>query len=443
MRLHKKLALSAIVVLAALAAPAAASATTVWIAPGPTVLGNGSSCTKPGFNGIQAAIAGAPAAEVFNVCTGTYVEQIQITRALTLKAVGTPDVKMPASPQNSTTTCDTEIPNTYQRNQDLVSICTPNTVTITGIRFEALWPAGTCYDSEYGLFVGGGATLKMSSSTVAGAGNPPPDSASGCQGGVAIQLGSARIEPNEVAHGVLTSVNVSNYQKNGIDVTGVGSTGTITNATVTGSGETPFIAQNGIEVAFGGTAKIKGASISGNECNNAVCGSNPIKQTQSTGVLIFTPASGVSVTGSTINNNDIGVYYEDESSTQPSTPTATITTNHLNNDRYESVALGKGSATVSHDVISGGTVGIALLQFAEFEGVPEPYGPHGTGSFDEITGLSSYAVNGFSDKEPGDKPGSFAIKNSKISGNPPGAGVTESVHSESPSLTITTSASDT
>jgi hypothetical protein len=440
MRLHKKLALSAIVVLAALAAPAAASATTVWIAPGPTVLGNGSSCTKPGFNGIQAAITGAPAAETFNVCTGTYVEQIQITRGLTLKAVGTPDVKLPASPQNSTTTCDTEIPNSFQANQDLVSICTNKTVNVSGIRFEALWPAGTCYDSEYGLFVGGGATLKMTSSTVAGAGNPPPDPNSGCQGGVAIQLGSARVEPNEVAHGLLTNVNVSNYQKNGIDVTGVGSTGTISTSTVTGSGETPFIAQNGIEVAFGGTAKIKGVSVSGNECNAGVCGSNPMKQTQSTGILIFTPASGVSVTGSTINNNDIGVYYEDESATQPSAPTATITTSHLNNDRYESVALGRGSATVSHNFISGGTVGIALLQFGE---VTEPYGPHGTGTFDEMSGLSSYAVNGFSDKEPGDKPGSFSIKNSKISGNPPGAGVTESVHSESASLTITTAASDT
>jgi Right handed beta helix region len=439
MRLHTKLALSATVVLAALAAPAAASATTAWIAPGPTVLGNGSSCTKPGFNGIQAAITGAPAATLFEVCTGTYVEQIQITRALTLKADGTPDVKLPASPQNSTTTCDTEITSPYQPNQDLVSICTGGTVTITGIKFEALWPAGTCYDSEYGLFVGGGATLKMLSSTVAGAGNPPPDPASGCQGGVAIQLGSARVEPNEVAHGTLTNDTVSNYQKNGIDVTGTGSTATITNAVVTGSGPTEHIAQNGIEVAFGGTAKIKASSVSGNECEASVCGSNPLKQTQSTGILIFTPASAVSVTGSTITGNDIGVYYEDESSTAPSSPTAAITANHLNNDRYESVALGRGSATVSHNVISGGTVGIALLQFGE---VVEPYGPKGTGTFDEMSGLSSYAVNGFSDKEPGDKPGSFAITHSKISGNPPGAGVTESVHSESPSLTITTSASD-
>jgi Periplasmic copper-binding protein (NosD) len=441
MRSHVKLAvIAAVVAGGVLAAPAAASATNLWVSESPTVAGNGTSCTKPGFNKIQSAIGAAAAGSVVNICNGTYVEQLQVTETLTLRSVGTVTVQMPPAPQNSTTTCDTEIPeNEYQRNQDLLSICTSGTVTITGLRFEAKFPAGTCYDSEYGIFAGGGATVKLSASTISDAGNPPPDPASGCQGGVGVQLGSARVTPNEVAHGVLNNDTVTNYQKNGIDVTGVGATGLISGTTVTGSGPTEHLAQNGIEVAFGGSAKIKTSSISGNECNEAgACGANPITETQSTGVLFFEAAAGSSVASSTISNSDIGVYYEDNEPTAPTKPQVLISGNKLNEDRYESVALGKGSATVTGNTITGGTVGIGLLQYKG-----EPYGVHGTGSKDNMSGLSSWAVNGFSDKEPTDQPGSFSITSSHISNNPPGAGVTESVHSESPTLTITTSATDT
>ena len=440
MKSHVKVAVVAAVLAGALAAPAAASATTLWVSEAPTVAGNGTSCTKPGFNKIQSAIGAAAAGSVIDICSGTYVEQLQVTEGLTLKAAGAGvTVQLPASPQNSTTTCDTEIPSPqYEPNQDLLAICTSGTVTIQGLKFEAKWPAGTCYDSEYGIFAGGGATVKITGTTVADAGNPPPDPASGCQGGVAIQLGSARVTPNEVAHGFLSNDIVTNYQKNGIDVTGAGATGVIGGTTVTGSGPTEHIAQNGIEVAFGGSAKIKTSSVSGNECNVAVCGPNPITQTQATGVLLLAAAPGTSVSSSTISHNDIGVYYEDEEATAPSKPQVLISSNQLNEDRYESVALGKGSATVNGNTITGGTVGIAPLQFAN-----EPYGIKSTGAKDNMSGLSSYAVNGFSDKEPTDKPGSFSITSSHISGNPPGAGVTESVHSESPTLTITTSPTDT
>jgi hypothetical protein len=435
--------LAAAVAVGVLAAPAAASAAT-WVSESPTVAGTGSSCTKPGFNKIQPAIEATASAGIIYICNGTYVEQLQITKSVTLKSSGTVTVQLPATPQNSTTTCDEEIPLEYQRNQDLVSICTSGSVTITGLKFEAKWPAGTCYDSEYGIFAGGGATLRMNAATVSDAGNPPPDAASGCQGGVGIQLGSARTATNEIAHGILNNDVVTNYQKNGIDVTGVGATGLISGTTVTGSGETERIAQNGIEVAFGGYAKIKASSISGNECNASVCGSNPIAQTQSTGVLFFGAKAGSSVSTSTISHSDIGVYYEDEEATAPSGSQVSISSNTLNEDRYESVALGKGFATVTGNTITGGTVGIALLQFGENEAhEPEPYGPKGTGSKDSMSGLSSYAVDGFSDKNVNDKAGSFSIATSHISGNPPGAGVTESVHSESPSLKITTSSSDT
>lgn len=412
-------------------APAAASAATAWVAPAATVSGPGTSCSSPGYNTIQAAAEGAASGSKINICGGTYVEQLQITKPLKIAAVGSVDVKLPATPEDSTTACDTSIGAPYEPNQDLVSICTPDNVSITGVTFEAKWPALTCDDSLYGIFVAGGATLKLADSTVDGAGNPPPDPDSGCQGGVAIQLGSARTTPNETAKATLSGDTVEDYQKNGIDVTGSGTSAKITATTVTGSGATPDTAQNGIEVAYGGSAKISGVTVSGNECENSTCGANPISDYQATGVLFYGAAAGSSLSDSKLDDNDIGVYYEDEAATAPSGSQVSIKDDRLEGDRYESVALGKGDATVDDDEIAGGTVGIALVQVSG-----EPYGPTGKGKEDTISGLTSYAVEGFSDHGPSDPAGSFTISGSAISGNPFGAGVTGSVYTESPNLNI-------
>jgi len=420
------------------ALPAAASAaSTIYVGPGPTNTG-GISCADPGYNKIQDALNAAPEGATITVCTGTYVEQLQITKGVKIKSLGSVIVKLPAKPANSTTTCDTSIPGSYQPNQDLVSICTKEAVSITGVTFIALWPPLTCYDSLYGLFVGGGGTLALNGVAVEGAGDPPPDEYSGCQGGVAIQLGSARTSPAETTQATLKNVRVTDYQKNGIDVAGKGTTATISAATVIGSGPTEHLAQNGIEVAWGGLAHVTSSHVSGDECNlKAVCGANPISDTQSTGVLLYGAAEGTTVTKTTVTESDIGIYYEDEETSAPGIPQVSISKDVLTNDRYEGVALGQGYATINNTKITGGQYGIALLQYGE-----SSYGAIGTGTGDTIKGLSSWAVAGLSDHAEGDHPGQFTISYSGISGNPAGSGVTESVHTESPSLNIFTSPTD-
>lgn len=439
MRLRNTLVGALVAVLATVAVPAAASAATVWVAKTPaSPTPPGTSCTIPGYSTIASAIAASAAGTTISICSGTYEEQLEVQKPLTLKSAGAGVVvKLPASPVNSNTPCDTMIPGSYQPNQDLVAICTPGTVTISGIKFEALWPAGTCYDSLYGLFVGGGATLKMSYSTVSDTGNPPPDPNSGCQGGVGIELGSLRTSPAEVAHGVLSNDQVTNYQKNGINVVGTGSTAKITSTLVRGAGATPHLAQNGIEV-WEAQATISGSHVSGNECDHPVCGADPIADTQSGGVLLIDPAPGTTVTKSTISENDMGVYYADEQASAPLAPQASITSNQLGGNRYEGVLLEAGWATVNNDTFNGGTVGIGLLQAAwQTQG----YGVKGTASGDKMSGLSSYAVEGFSDNAGGPA-GEYTITNSKISGNPSGSGVTGSVFSQSPTLNIYTSPTD-
>jgi hypothetical protein len=83
-------------------------------------------------------------------------------------------------------------------------------------------------------------------------------------------------------------------------------------------------------------------------------------------------------------------------------------------------------------------VGIWLLQY---EG--QQFGPRGKGTSDTIEGQSRYAIEGLSDNEQADEYGSFTITKSKISGNPPGAGVMESVFTNNPSkLAIITNQTD-
>jgi Right handed beta helix region len=406
------------------AVPAAASAGSLWVAHAPTVKSPGKSCTSPGYNTIQSAIAADTTGAKIEVCTGTYVEQLQITKALSIAAAGSVTVQLPATPSLSTTTCDEA---TGEPNEDVVSICGAGIVTITGLTIEGHWPSGRCSDSLYGILVAGEADLKLTDSTIAGAGADPIN---GCQGGVGIQVGMAWTKPVEVGMATLSNDTVSGYQKNGITVDGAGSKAAITSTTVTGTGETPTIAQNGIQVSNGAQAKITESTISGNEYNPSY---------EATGVLFYGAAAGSSVTKSIIDDNDFGVYYLDGSPPpQPTSSQLAISSDKMTDDRYASVGLDQGWATVNNDELEGGKVGILVFQYEE-----QQYGPKGTGSGDTIKGMSEWAVQGSSDESSADHPGSFSIVKSAISGNPFGASVSNSVTSNSKSLSITTASSDT
>jgi hypothetical protein len=431
------------------AVPAAASAATLWVSHAPTVSGTGKSCTSPGYNTIQGALDHAAAAAKVEVCSGTYTEQLQITQAVTIAAAGPATIQLPATPVDSTTACDTA-PGTgsYEADQDEIAICGASafTATLTGLTIEAHWPAGTCYDSLYGILVGGGANLKLTNSSVVGAGAYPIN---GCQGGVGIQIGMAWTTPVEVGTATLTNDTVSAYQKNGITVDGAGSQATITSTTVTGAGETEATAQNGIQVSNGALSKITQSTVTGDECNLTVteeakskgatpCGESSFEDYQAAGILFYGAAPGSSVSKSTIADNDIGVYASDSSETAPTKSQVSISSDKLTEDRYESVLLDQGWAAVNDDTLEGGNVGIQLLQY-----LGQSYGAKGTGSGDTVSGMAKWAVQGVSDEDLADFPGSFSIVKSAISGNPHGASVSNSVTSNSKTLSITTAASDT
>jgi hypothetical protein len=389
----------------------AAGASTVFVSNSAPVVKGGKSCAQPEFNKVQEAIAAAAGGTV-NICAGTYTEQLSITSGVKLTAVsgvGTATLQMPASPAQSMSACDTKanVKDGPLVQSDEVSICTNGTVTMSGLNVEAIVPLETCAGGLNAIFIAGGGTLKASNISVNGA-STSLNAYKGCQHGIAILVGSASRE--EVGHAALKGITVKGYEKNGPTSVGVGSTMAISASTVTGEGETPYIAQNGIEIAYGGGGKVKSTSVKGNECNVGSCGATG---EQASGVLFFEAAKGSTVTGSTISENDLGVYYASGENTVPASPEVTITKDVLTSNRYEGVDLEEGKASMSTDTINGsGRVGIDLFQYEGQTSASES-----SATKIKISGQAEAAIKVESDKEPNDIAGKFVITKSTESGN--------------------------
>ncbi|HST25163.1 MAG TPA: hypothetical protein VLJ76_04155 [Gaiellaceae bacterium] len=128
------------------------------------------------------------------------------------------------------------------------------------------------------------------------------------------------------ATGDIGNNTVSQYQKGGIVVNS--GTANVHNNTVTGLGRVNFTAQNGIQMAFGGSGSIHNNVVSGNDYT----GGNPATpgdanvNTDATGILVFggcgDPTSTPEVNNNSLSENDIGVYYVNESDDCTGVPSA-------------------------------------------------------------------------------------------------------------------------
>jgi hypothetical protein len=381
------------------AAPAVAT-TTEWVS-NQVPVGGDTSCASPGYSTISSAISADTTDATIKVCAGTYDEQLVITQSVVLQAKGAVTVVAPVGTPNPPTTCDGD-GGAGTPNQDIVDICGPGTgpdginVTITGFTFKGSWPSDVCYDQIYGVAVLGGANLAMSKSTVEDVGGDPQTD--GCQGGVGIEVGLALTgTTSDPGTATLTGDTVLNYQKNGITVDGIGSNAAISGATVTGTGETTAIAQNGIQVSDAATATILNSSISGNECDDTGggCGPNGFNQVQDGGILLF-DAGKTGVSGTTVTGNDIGVYnIEGYTIGWPfwSPPPGwkpvldTFTSMGLNN-RYENAYFDEGRSSLTASTLSGGEAGV---QTAQWNG--QVVSATSTATGDTITGTASIATN--------------------------------------------------
>jgi uncharacterized delta-60 repeat protein len=300
---------------------------------------------------VQRAVNDAIANDTVDIAAGNFAGAVSITQNLTLNgagngAVGGTTIVAPAAITKQFTTGSGDKFAVIFANADDVTV-------------ENLIVNGNASGNSYGdgflgvAYYNAGGTLDHA--TIENVENNPLD---GDQNGVALYADNADASPRTLN---ITNDTILNYQKNGMTLVGPNLTLDVATNIVTGAGDTPAIAQNGIEVGDGATGTISGNTVSGNEYSGTnplqPGGANQFTDVQSTGLLLF-GTSGLQVTGNIIDGNDIGIYNN--------TDDATISSNQLGNttaNRYEGILEDQGSATISGNTVKGGNLGIDVATF--------------------------------------------------------------------------------
>jgi parallel beta helix pectate lyase-like protein len=261
------------------ASSASAAGNTFFVGPSFAVGGN-LNCSFPATNSINAAVTLASPGDTIVVCDGVYPEQVVVNKSVTLAGSGNAIIQ----------------PTLLTGDFDAVTVGAGASVTMWGFVVSGPGPGG-CGSIGAGVRVRDNATLDLSLSEIRDirdVGDNSPYPFSGCQNGEGIRVG-ARGGVGGPGHATIDNVVVTHYQKNGITVSGAGTTAKITNTTVTGFGANSLIAQNGIQVSSGAAATISTSTIRDNDYTPksfVACG------------LLWFDANGV--------NDDTNVYLNNE-----------------------------------------------------------------------------------------------------------------------------------
>jgi len=252
-------------------------------------------CVKPGgtsgcYATIQAAVNAAPSGSTINVNDGVYVEQVTITRNLTLNGSYLSTIKAPAAMTSN-------MPNNRR------AVVAVNNATVSLTKFVV--DGNNSGNNNAGLvgiaFIN--AAGKITNSTVKNAGY---GTLSGIQEGLAIY---ARSDSGPVRSILIENNDVFGYNKNGITVVGAGISAQILNNRVTGAGPTPVLAQNGIQLSSGATGIIKTNTVKNHVYNGPYAASY-----SSSGILGYDTGAGVIYGSNGVSNSQLGVVAYGDSS---------------------------------------------------------------------------------------------------------------------------------
>jgi len=226
-------------------------------------------CTNlASYPSITQAVNSVPAGSTIKICPGTYPEQVLITKNLTLTGVAAnglvaanasgannPVITSPAGGvtanahdlyDNSDIAAQIAVVTPTNASQSIVVNISNITVDGSNNQISGCAPdlVGIYYQNANGT-VNHVATRFQALASGLG----------GCQSGLGIFAESGYASGKTSTISILNS-SVHDYQKNGITADGTGMNATITGNYVVGSGATPVIAQNGIQVSDGATGKV-------------------------------------------------------------------------------------------------------------------------------------------------------------------------------------------
>jgi len=276
-------------------------------------------CPGSTYPTIQAAVTAASPGDTILVCPGTYTEQVTI----------------PAGKNNLTLRSKTPLgaiikaPAVMVTPKAIVRVNGASNVKI--LAFKITGPGGFGCDSlEYGVRVDNGGSALIRDNYITEIRDNP---FSGCQNGVAIQVGRAL--EGQVGSATIVDNRIDKYQKNGITISNTGSQAFISENSVKGAGPTAVNAQNGIQVSSGAQAIVEENEVSDNIYT---------PQTFSaTGILLF-EAGATRVEDNKATRNDENIYAFH-------TAGPVITGNRVSDGPFDGIALTDGTtgAVVSHN----------------------------------------------------------------------------------------------
>ncbi len=250
-----------------------------------TVDDNNSPCTTAAYSTIQSAVDAASPGDIVQVCGGTYVEQLDINKAITVNGSGQGSaiIQSPAHLNTCFTTSGPNCPVVYIH--DTMNAVVQN-LTVDGQN------QGSANNRMDGVaFYNAGGTLDHTTII-----NIEDTSFDGVQAGIGIYANNqdSASRTLNIDHNTL-----HDYQKNGMALSGTGLAANVTNNTVMGHGPTSITAQNGIEISSGATGLVSNNTVSGHSYtpfNVVACG-----------ILII--QSDAQVLNNTLSENQVGAYH--------------------------------------------------------------------------------------------------------------------------------------
>lgn len=290
---------------------------------------------------IQAAVDAAKPGDTIKVLPGTYVEQVTIHKALEIRGAGR-GVTIIRAPR-------TLVPGRDGTNS-IVEIFGRASVGLA--RLTVRGPgSGTCDHGALGsgIRVLGGAHLNLDRSGVVQITDTP--TAPCFHSGNGILVGNF---PVGTGSATIRHSFIGGYQGAGIVVLNEGSTARILHNVVQGPGFSAGVSTDGIELVVGASGNVSHNVVSGNVCvrGDPDCGRNFFEQLQHAGIVGGVAGKRTVISRNVVRHNQVGIYAAEA---------ASIWRNVAVDNGYFGMALQDGFFRLTHDRVSGGHGGVAVI----------------------------------------------------------------------------------
>lgn len=300
------------------------------------------------YTQVDNAINAADPGDVVDIAPGTYPEQVEIDKNVKIVGAGTRTTTI-TPPVISTPGQPTLAPLATLNGNVLRPVIFANASQAT---LSTLTVDGSALGTENQKFAGiasNNADLSLDHLHITQTKSTPASSTASGYGIYAV----ANSGTNHTF--TLNRLTVDDYQAAGIVFSGANITAAATDTTVTGSGATSTLPQQGVRFENGANGSLDRVQVAAHRCEALICGPNPFLQKAAAGVT-FDQAGMVHIQDSTLTNNDVGLQATTLADGHGMVDQTVISGNH-----FAGLRLGSGQQMVNRSTIRSNGVGLQTV----------------------------------------------------------------------------------